>query len=459
MEFCIDLIPGAIPVVKSPYRLAPTKMQELSNQLKELKEKDYRGLNKLTIKNRYPLPTIDDLFDQLQGSRYFSKIDLRSGYHQLRVHEDDIPKTAFRTRYGHFKFTVMPFGLTNAPAVFMDLMNRVCKPYLDKFVIVVIDNILIYSKSKEEHEAHLKMILELLEKEKLFEKFSKCEFWLQEVRFLGHVVNNEGKVNVVADALSRKERMKPRQAQAVSITIHSGIKARILEAQGEASKGINTPAKIMKKDIAMYVSKCLTCSKVKVEHQKPSGLRQPPDIPEWKWENITMDFIIKLQRTRSGHDLIWVIVDRLTKSAHLLAVCGDFKIEKLAIMYINEIVTRHNVPVSIILDHDSRFTSRFWQSLQKALGTQLDLSTVYHPKTDGQSERTIQTLEDMLRACAIDFFGKWDTHLPLVEFSYNNSYHTSVKCALFEALYGRRCRTPIAWVEVGESKLLGTEIL
>ncbi|GJT02861.1 putative reverse transcriptase domain-containing protein [Tanacetum coccineum] len=220
VEFRIDLVPGVTPVAKSPYRLAPSEMQELSGQLQELQDKgfirpshspwgapvlfvkkkdgslrmciDYRELNKLTIKNRYPLPRIDDLFDQLQGSRYFSKIDLRSGYHQLRVHEDDIPKTAFRTRYGHFEFTVMPFGLTNAPAVFMDLMNRVCKPYLDKFVIVFIDDILIYSKTKEDHEVHLGLVLELLRKEKLYAKFSKCEFWLQEVHFLGHVVNQNG---------------------------------------------------------------------------------------------------------------------------------------------------------------------------------------------------------------------------------------------------------------------------
>ncbi|GJT69824.1 putative reverse transcriptase domain-containing protein [Tanacetum coccineum] len=220
IEFRIDLIPGSLPVVKSPYRLAPSEMQELSNQLKELQEKgfirpshspwgapvlfvkkkdgalrmciDYRELNKLTIKNRYPLPRIDDLFDQLQGACCFSKIDLRSGYHQLRVRDEDIPKTAFRTRYGHFEFTVMPFGLTNAPAIFMDLMNRVCKPYLDKFVIVFIDDILIYSKSEEEHELHLKTILDLLKKEKLYAKFSKCEFWLKEVQFLGHVVNRDG---------------------------------------------------------------------------------------------------------------------------------------------------------------------------------------------------------------------------------------------------------------------------
>ncbi|GJX92340.1 putative reverse transcriptase domain-containing protein [Tanacetum coccineum] len=147
---------------------------------------DYRELNKLTIKNRYPLPRIDDLFDQLQGSSVYSKIDLRSGYHQLRVRDKDIPKTAFRTRYGHYEFQVMPFGLTNAPAVFMDLMNRVCKPYLDKFVIVFIDDILIYSCNKEEHADLLRIILELLKKEKLYAKFSKCDFWISIVQFLGH---------------------------------------------------------------------------------------------------------------------------------------------------------------------------------------------------------------------------------------------------------------------------------
>ncbi|GKF23632.1 putative reverse transcriptase domain-containing protein [Tanacetum coccineum] len=153
---------------------------------------DYRELNKLTVKNRYLLPRIDDLFDQLQGASVYSKIDLRSGYHQLRVREEDISKTAFRTRYGHYEFQVMPFGLTNAPAVFMDLMNRVCKPYLEKFVIVFIDDILIYSKSKQEHEEHLKIILELLKKEELYAKFSKYEFWIPKVQFLGHVIDSEG---------------------------------------------------------------------------------------------------------------------------------------------------------------------------------------------------------------------------------------------------------------------------
>ncbi|GJT15204.1 putative reverse transcriptase domain-containing protein [Tanacetum coccineum] len=245
VEFQIDLVPGAAPVARAPYRLAPSEMKELSEQLKELSDKgfirpssspwgalvlfvkkkdgsfrmciDYRELNKLTVKNRYPLPRIDDLFDQLQGSSVYSKIDLRSGYHQLRVREEDIPKTAFRTRYGHYEFQVMPFGLTNAPAVFMDLMNRVCKPYLDKFVIVFIDDILIYSKNKQEHEEHLKIILELLKKEELYAKFSKCEFWIPKVQFLGHVIDSEGihmdpaKIESIKDWTSPKSSTEIRQ--------------------------------------------------------------------------------------------------------------------------------------------------------------------------------------------------------------------------------------------------------
>ncbi|KAD4179023.1 hypothetical protein E3N88_27614 [Mikania micrantha] len=192
----------------------------------------------------------------------------------------------------------------------------------------------------------------------------------------------------------------------------------------------------MKAEIATYVSKCLTCSKVKVEYQKPSGLLQQPELPMWKWEQISMDFITKLPKTASGCDTIWVIVDRLTKSAHFLPIKETDKLDKLTRIYIKEVVTRHGVPISIISDHDSRFTSHLWKSLHKALGTRLDMSTAYHPQTDGQSERTIQTLEDMLRACVIDFGSSWETHLPLVEFSYNNSYHTSIQAAPFEALYG-----------------------
>ncbi|GJS13711.1 putative reverse transcriptase domain-containing protein [Tanacetum coccineum] len=191
----------------------------------------------------------------------------------------------------------------------------------------------------------------------------------------------------------------------------------------------------MKADIATYVSKCLTCAKVKAEHQRPSGLLVQPKIPEWKWDNITMDFVTKLPKTSQGYDTIW----NVPAKGRLSRVIG--------------------IPVSIICDRDPRFASNFWRSLQNALGTNLDMSTAYHPQTDGQSERTIQTLEDMLRACAIDFGKGWVNHLPLVEFSYNNSYHASIKAAPFEALYGRKCRSPVCWTEVGEAQILGPELI
>ncbi|GKD37005.1 hypothetical protein Tco_1257212 [Tanacetum coccineum] len=215
----------------------------------------------------------------------------------------------------------------------------------------------------------------------------------------------------------------------------------------------------MKKDVAVYVSKCLTCLNVKAYHQRPSGLLQQPEIPEWKWEGIAMDFVTKLSRTSSGHDIIRVIVDRLTKSAHFLPMREDYKMDSLARLYLNEIVARHGVLISIISDYDSRFTSRFWLSMQEALRTRLDMSTAYHPQTDGQSERTIQTLEDMVRAYVLDFGGSWDVHILLVEFSYNNSYHSSVRCAPFEAFNGRKYRSPVMWAKIGEGHLIGPELV
>nr|GEW09189.1 putative reverse transcriptase domain-containing protein [Tanacetum cinerariifolium] len=238
---------------------------------------------------------------------------------------------------------------------------------------------------------------------------------------------HSGEADMVADAMSRKERLKPRRVRAMSKTIHSGLKTKILEAQGEVvgvRKLIMDEAlhpgtdKMyydlrdlywwpgMKRNIAEYVSMCLTCAKIKVEHRKPSRLLQQPKIPEWKWEKMTMDLVTKFPKSSSGYDAIWVIVDGLTKSAHFLPSREDYKIEKLARIYINEIVARHGVPVSIISDRDGRFASHLWKTLQKVLGTKLHMSMAYHPKTDGQSERTIQTREDMLQSCVMDFGGK-----------------------------------------------------
>ncbi|GJW21397.1 putative reverse transcriptase domain-containing protein [Tanacetum coccineum] len=507
VEFRIYQVPGAAHVMRASYRLAPSEMKELSVQLQELLEKgfihsslspwgapvlfvkkkdgsfrmciDYRELNKLTIKNRYPLPRIDDLFDQLQGSSMYSKIDLRSGYHQLRIKEEDIPITAFRTRYGHFEFQVMPFGLTNAPAVFMDLMNRVCKPYLDKFVIVFIDDILVYSKDEEEHGKHLKTILELLKKERLYAKFLSIKAiknWdapttPTEVRIILRIVGNTTK-----EEEEDFPTLKQKLCSAPILALPEGTEDFVVYCYASL-KGYG--AVLMQQEKVIALSKtCLYGQRLRfgIMHEShkskysihPGSDKMYQDLKLLYWwpnikadiatyERITMDFVSRLPRTPSGYDTIWVIVDRLTKSAHFLPMKKIDIMEKLTQLYLKEIVYRHGVPILIISDRDSHFTSRFCKSLQKALGTDLDMSTAYHPQTDGQSERTIQMLEGMLRACVIDFGSSWDRHLPLVEFSYNNSYHASIKAAPYEALYRQICRSPVCGCEVELANLIGRQ--
>ena len=215
----------------------------------------------------------------------------------------------------------------------------------------------------------------------------------------------------------------------------------------------------MKKEVSEYVSKCFICQQVKVERQNPSGLLQPLPILEWKWECMTMDFVFKLPPTVQRHDDIWVVVDRLTKSVNFLFIREKFSPQKLVELFMNHIVSLHGVPVSIISDRDPRFTSRFWKGLMKEIGVKLNLSTAFHHQTYGQSERTIQTLEDMLRSCVLQFKGHWNEYLPLAEFTYNNSYHSSIEMSPYEALYGKQCRTPLCWNETCERKLLGPEIV
>ena len=703
---------------------------------------DYRELNKLTKKNRHPLPRIDDLFDQLVGASVFSQLDLATGFHQLRVAEDSIDKTAFRTPDGFYEWLVMPFGLTNAPAYFVDLMSRVFREYLNKFVVVFVDDILVFSKNKEEHSLHLREVLETLRAHNLKAKFSKCHFWRKEVRFLGHVVSKEGiavdpakvvaiqdwkvpknatevrsflglagyyrkfikdfakisapltrltkknlvftwdkdcddafqrlkraltsapvlvlpdgnkpftiytdacgtglgavlmqegrviayggrqlrvheknypthdlepaaivfalkswrhyllgekfelftdhkslkylfsqkdlnlrqqrwmeflasydfeiaytpgKRNVVADALSRKRlSLSPlfveRQSLEfismfdfrpsvdlvpgllASLEVRPTLLGRVGEAQQDDPQLVEIVEKLkggessshlrrytlddkgwlrrdnrlcvpqdedlrkailddahrskmtihpggdkmykdmkrvffwagMKKDVAEYVARCLVCQRVKAEQKKPGGLLHPLEVPLWKWESISMDFVDGLPRSRKGNTGIWVIVDRLTKSAHFIPVKSKRTAPWLASVYIKEIVRLHGIPSSIVSDRDPIFTSEFWKSLQEAVGTQLCLSTAYHPQTDGQTERVNRILEDLLRLCILDFGGTWEEHLPLVEFAYNNSFQSSIGMAPFEALYGRPCRSPTCWWESTDKILLGPDMV
>ncbi|WVZ62205.1 LOW QUALITY PROTEIN: hypothetical protein U9M48_011975 [Paspalum notatum var. saurae] len=763
IEFSIELLPGTAPIAKKPYRISGSEHVEVKKQIDELLEKsyirpstspwaspvlgkkdgsqrmcvDYRGLNAVTIKNKYPLPRIEDLFDKLRGACVFSKIDLRSGYHQLRIRPSDIPKTAFTTHYGLYEYTVMSFGLTNAPAFFMYMMNSVFMDCLDKFVVVFIDDILVYSKDKGEHADHLRHVLQRLRDNQLYAKFSKCEFWIDEVPFLGHVISKggvavdprkvqdvlnwkvptiateirsflglagyyrrfiegfskiakpmttllgknvkfewtkgcqaafeelkkrlttapvltfpdlhktfsvycdasrlglgcvlmqEGKViayasrqlkdseknypthdlelaavvhalkiwrhylfrqkcyiytdhkslkyiftqselnmrqrrwlelvsdydleihyhpgkpNVVADALSRKcqvnfliaREMPPELGEefdrlslgflnnlgATTMEIEPTLEQEIRKRQLNDEKIKEIKQKIsagkgkdfhedadgivwyknlicvpevkeirelilreahetaysihpgsdkmyqdlkktfwwygMKREIAEFVAVCDICQRVKAEHQRPAGLLQPLKIPEWKWEEVGMDFITGLPRTQAGYDSIWVIVDRLTKVAHFIPVKTTYSGARLAELYISRIVCLHGVPKKIVSDRGTQFTSHFWQRLHESMDTKLNFSSAYHPQTDGQTERTNQILEDMLRACALQYGSSWDKSLPYAEFSYNNSYQASIGKAPFEALYGRRCRTPLHWNQPGEKQVFGPDII
>ncbi|GAU51960.1 hypothetical protein TSUD_417460 [Trifolium subterraneum] len=709
VEFSIDLVPGTSPISMAPYRMSASELNELKKQLEELLEKKFIRPSV----SPWGAPVL--LVKKKEGS--MSKIDLRSGYHQIRVKTEDVPKTAFRTRYGHYEYTVMPFGVTNAPGVFMEYMNRIFHSFLDKFVVVFIDDILVYSKSEEEHKEHLRIVLQVLKEKKLYAKLSKCEFWLEEVSFLGHVISSggiavdpakvdavtkwgtpesvseirsflglagyyrrfiegfskmalpltlltrkdqafvwdekceksfqelkeklttapvlilpdakesfvvycdasklglggvlmqkgkvvayasrqlkvhernypthdlelaavvfalkvwrhylygsrfevfsdhkslkylfdqkelnmrqrrwleflkdydfelsyhPGKANVVADALSRKSlHMSSLMAKELELieefrdlslvceVTSNSVKLgmlkltnpfleKIRECQKEDEKLMKRVALViegqendfkmdedgvvkfrgrvcvpdvpelkkmifdeghksglsihpglvkmyqdlkklfwwprMHKEIAEYVYACLVCQKSKIEHQKPSGL----------------------PKTAKGNEVIWVVVDRLTKSAHFIAIKVGTLVPKLAEIYVEQIIRLHGIPSSIVSDRDPKFTSRFWESLQEALGTKLRLSSAYHPQTDGQSERTIQSLEDLLRACVLEQGESCDSSLPLIEFTYNNSFHSSIGMAPFEALYERRCRTPLCWYESSETVVLGPDIV
>ena len=726
----IELVSGSDPPSRPTYRMSPAELNELKKQLDELLMKgfvqpskspygapvlfvkkkdgstrmcvDYRALNKITKKNSYPLPRVDELLDRLNGARYFSKIDLRSGYHQVRIANEDVEKTAFRTRYGHYEFMVLPFGLTNAPATFMHLMQQVFKPYLDDFVIVFLDDILIYSKTETEHVDHVKKVLKKLREHKLYAKASKCEFFKQSIDFLGYVITKDGitmdagkvkaitdwpqlknvrdvrsflglagyyrrfvegfskiaspltellkkempfvwsdehvkafetlkkaivsapilispdptkpyvvttdasgfatgamlqqdhgqglqpiafmshkmnkaernypvheqellaivqalrewrhylhgspfevvtdhnslkyfmsqptlsarqarwseklqefdmkivhrpgKLNDAADALSRRpdhqlnnvvqlavddtliddikagyanddtcrrliQQFDDGEQKDVSLHLADGviykdnrvyvpdvndIKSKLLQEHHDVPLGGHvgihkTMERLsrkwywpkMKRNVEDYIRSCVACQQNKPSHQRPMGLLQPLPIPDRRWQQVTMDLITQLPESRSGHDAVFVVVDKLTKMVHYIPTKTTADAPELARLFMKDVVKHHGVPESIVSDRDTRFTSLFWKSLWEQLGTKLHMSTAYHPQSDGQTERANRVLEEALRAYVSPLHDDWDNHLPVLEFANNSTISASSGKTPFELNYGETPRMPV----------------
>lgn len=728
----IDLIPGSTPPSRPTFRMSPTELDELKKQIDDLLSKglirpskspygapvlltrkkdggwrfciDYRALNAITVKNKYPLPRIDELFDRLEGAKYFSKLDMRSGYWQIKMHEADIEKTSFRSRYGSFEWLVLPMGLTNAPATFMHLMHQILRPFLDSFVIVFLDDILIYSRTLAEHQRHLRQVLDALRANQLYCKESKCAFFKDSVEFLGHVIDRDGvhmmeskvkairewptptsvedirsflglagyyrkfikgfsniaapltellkkgtrfiwseslensfrslitaittaptlilpdptkpyvitadacgygigaclmqdhgrglqpiaflskkltdaelrypnherellalyrtlkewrhylygskfvlktdhrnllwlltqkqlssrqmhwlqyfqdfggvipiehvagRLNGVADGLSRRADHKPLQAASIQVseckvenlqdeiriklmedpitrdilkhpqrntkfTVSNGLifvrdrnrlyvpadgslRAKILYECHDApssghlgiSKTVHAVTQLffwpgMQNDIIKYIRSCESCQRNKPSHQLPVGLLQSLSIPESPWTDISMDFIVSLPKSRSGFDAIVVFVCRLTKQIHAVPMHTENTASDVAKLLIREVVRHHGLPRSIVSDRDPRFIAHLWKSLWEILQTKLDMSTSYHPESDGQTERANRTLEDMLRAYVSSSQDDWDELLPLMEMAYNASIQASTGFSPYYLNTGRNFPT------------------
>ncbi|GJP49851.1 hypothetical protein CLOM_g9009 [Closterium sp. NIES-68] len=565
-----------------------------------------RALNRRTIKSRYPIPRADDLLDQLRGARFFSKIDLRGGYHQIRVFANDCHKTAFRTRYGSCEYTVMPFGLTNAPSTFQLTMNGVFRDLLDKCVIVYLDGILIYSKTQEQHLKDLEQVFQRLQEHRLITKGSKCEFLKSELEFLGHVVGADGikidpkKIKTIRDwkpptnlqelqsflgfvnyvrrfipnmagitgpltdllrkgtlfewgerqqtafdelrnfltsapvlriadpsrpfevltdasdfaigaillqdfgdglqpiayesrKLQAAERNYPVHDKEMLAIVHAFkvwrcyltgadvtvrtdhkslqylpkepyvLKAgtdhiwvpayRLLrelliqevhDSNLSGHFGVDKTQKLLHRfyywpdlasDVQRYVSACPICQRMKSSRQRPAGLLQPLEPPQRPWQHVTMDFVTGLPAAATGNDAVLVVVDRLTKMAHFAPCRTTITAEDTAKLFISTVVRLHGLPSAIISDRDPKFTSKFWQETWAQYGTRLQFSSAYHPQTDGQTERTNQTMEQLIRTNCPDP-ARWEEFLPMLEFSYNNAPSATTNHSPFFLNYG-----------------------
>ncbi|CAI7798641.1 unnamed protein product [Closterium sp. NIES-53] len=351
---------------------------------------DYRALNKETVKNKYPIPRIDDLLDQLRGATVFSKLDLRSGYWQIKMADNSIHKTAFRTQYGSYEYLVMPFGLCNAPATFQAEMNHILWPLLDECVVVYLDDILIYSKNMKEHVEHLRKVFEILRKNKFYVKLSKSDFALKKVQFLGHMVSAEG-VHVdprKIEAVKKwkvPENMKELQ-QFLGFTNYYNRFILLEEFHDVpyaghfgSNKTLAGIAKYyywprMAADVQQFVTSCDTCQRMKSSKKKKTGLLQPLPVPEQPWQVVSLDFITGLPSTSRGHDSILVVIDKFSKMGHFIPTNATATAEATARLFFDRIITIHGIPATLISDRDPKFTSKFWKELMGLLGTKLAMS-------------------------------------------------------------------------------------
>ncbi|GKB32269.1 putative reverse transcriptase domain-containing protein [Tanacetum coccineum] len=490
-------LPGLPPTRQVEFHIE--EMKELAEQLKELSDKGFIRPSS----SPWGAPIL--FVKKKDGS-------FRMCYHQLRVREEDIPKTAFRTRYGHYEFRVMPFGLTNAPAVFMDLMNRVCKPYLDKFVIVFIDDILIYSRNEKEHEEHLKTILELLKKEELYAKFSKCEFWINTVPYRDSIEGFSKIAKPMTELTQKNQKfdwgeeqeeafqlLKQKLCAAPILALPEGSEDFVVYCDASI-KGLVRSSSVRPEDLETLFVWHKMCSIHRPQESTTYPRPKGPQYEATRWIELLSDYDCEIRyhpgkanvvanalsrkerieplRVRAlvmtiGFDLPSRILEAQKEAIRVENLEAEDisgmlkkKLKGHALMETVCMIMRSWLPCygdNEIFDYATNRIKiqKRWTPTEKLdeACTNEEIVANMKYRTDGQSERTIQTLEDMLRACVIDFGNGWDRHLPLVEFSYNNSYHTSIKAAPFEALYGRKCRSPVCWAEVGEAQLTRPKII
>ncbi|XP_078150324.1 uncharacterized protein LOC144545636 [Carex rostrata] len=508
VEFKIDLVPGTAPISKVPYRMAPAELKELKVQLEEMLEKglirpstspwgapvlfvrkkdgtlrlciDYRELNKVTVKNKYPLPRIDDLFDQLQGSSVYSKIVLKELNLRQRRWLELMKDYDLDIQYHVGKANVVADALSRKNQVNLaslvtresHLIEEMRRMNLhvgaSRELAVATATRLLGAEAGTSASAAMSIISAAIEvRPELHDRIRvaqhedpKCQ------KFRDHATSDrETPFRIDDEGILRfgNRICIPEDAELKTLVLSEAHDSGYTIHPGEVKMYQNLRRYFwwpnMKNDVRKYVEKCQVCQQVKADRRRTAGLLQPLDKKRGKFEIITMDFVSGFPRTKGRHETIWVIVDTLTKVAHFIPLGPDTSGRALAEIFMKFFFRYHGCPREIISDRDTRFTSHFWKSFQEAMGTKLRFSTAHHPQTDGQSERTIQTLEDMLRACALSFQGSWLDHLPLVEFAYNNSYHSSIGMPPLEALTGETCRTPLWWGSAGTYLPTGPEMI